>query len=184
MNQNLQIISPSQAFKSGADLWILSDPKHSFWNHKINWHTGFLLQKIKSQKIKTISSKAQSSLESTHKELTEHLKKLPTQKKQTEPNISNWRNIIKPLLPDFQKELPQPCPILIESSFYFPNLWILELPYTLKWLNTAYRIWHSLNCPTLRIFTPQPIKAEDMEKKWSSPAKNITIQYVIGKPPS
>lgn len=181
MNSNVQSIPSSQAFKSGADLWLLSDPKHSFWHHKIDWHTGFLLQKMKLQKIKTIFPEARSRLEHTQKKLAESLKNLPTQKKQIELDILTERNITKSLSLDFQKEPLKPCPILVESSFYFPNLWILELPYTIKWLNTAYQIWHSLNRPTLRIFTPKLVKADDIEKTWSSPAKNITIQYVIGK---
>ncbi len=179
MNPFMKTISPAQAFKSGADLWIVSDPEHSSWSYKIDWHTGFLMRKIKSQKIKSISTEARASLEKTYKELKEQLKNLPPykEKKQKAPEISNWKSLTKSIYPDFPTS-PKSHPILVESSFYFPNLWTVELPYTPEWLSGAYQIWHSLNRPTLRIFTPQPITAEDIERKWATHAKNITIQYV------
>jgi len=48
MKEELQLISPSQAFKSGADLWVISDPEHSSWYHKINWYLLFQIDKTGS----------------------------------------------------------------------------------------------------------------------------------------
>ena len=148
MNENLQLISHSQALKSGTELWFLSDHEHSSWNYKIDWYLCFQIKKNKLKKLQKPSAQIQSLCAKYQ---------LPT---------VQW----KPL---------QPYPILIESSAYLPNLWTMELAYTAEWTNKVYDIWHSLNQPRLRIFVPQPIKKEEIEKKWRRTTKNITVQYIL-----
>lgn len=62
MKEGLQLISESQVFKRGADLWILSDPQHSSWHCKIDWYLCFQIKKTRSQKIQKPSSQMQSLL--------------------------------------------------------------------------------------------------------------------------
>ncbi len=39
---NIKKFLPSHlAFTKGADLWIISDPQHSFWSRLIDWYLGF-----------------------------------------------------------------------------------------------------------------------------------------------
>ena len=45
MIQNPYPLSSEQALKKGADLWIVSDPKHSPWNQQIDWYLSFLMKK-------------------------------------------------------------------------------------------------------------------------------------------
>ena len=59
MKEGLQLISESQVFKRGADLWILSDSQHSSWHCKIDWYLCFQIKKIRSQKFQKFSSQTQ-----------------------------------------------------------------------------------------------------------------------------
>ena len=47
MKENPQQLSSTQALKKGADLWVISDIKHNFWNSKINWYLRFQIKKQK-----------------------------------------------------------------------------------------------------------------------------------------
>ena len=150
MKENPQQLSFVHAFKRGADLWILSDSKHNFWNSKIDWYLSFQIKKQKLKAIQKSSVQTQSLL------------------KKYQISSIQW------------KPSSAPLPLLIESSAYLPNLWTLEIPYTPQWLNNIYDTWCSLNQPSLRIFAPKEIKKEDIEKKWQAIAQNIPIQYIIG----
>ena len=148
MKEGLQLILPSQALKNGADLWVISDPEHSSWYHKINWYLCFQIDKTGSCPLPSPSSQMRSLLEKY---------KIST--------------IDSPLPPSF--------PVLVDSSFYLPNLWTVKLSYTVKWLNEVYNIWRSLNQPTLRLFVPKLIERTKIMEKWGGPAKSINIQYVL-----
>ncbi|MDE0119695.1 MAG: hypothetical protein OXM55_06795 [Bdellovibrionales bacterium] len=189
MKEHLQQLSYNQAFKKGADLWVLSDPKHNFWNYKIDWYLGF---QIKKQKLYRTDQKTTPSenlsfpLEEKKKQPENPVLAKAGIKDQTDIKINPLLSTkIKSLLKKYQiTSLPSSSPstsppLLIESSLYLPNLWTLEVAYSTKWLDTIYDIWCSLNQPTLRIFAPKEVKKEAIEKKWQSVAENTRIQYII-----
>ena len=69
----LRSLSSSQAWKEGANLWIISDAEHSFWNHKIDWQMGFHIRKHRNRKLAKInipSSLNRYSLPSFEREKT------------------------------------------------------------------------------------------------------------------
>lgn len=147
MDNNLQLISQSQALKKGAQLWILSGPEYSTWNRRIDWYLCFQMRKSRLKKVEQPSGQTQSLL------------------KKHRFYSFEWRS-------------PQCYPVLIESSKYLPNLWTVELPYHIRWVNKVYDIWYSLNQPTLRIFAPHLVKEKEIEEKWRG-SKSIAIQYIL-----
>lgn len=129
-------IPASKAFTEGAELWLVSDPEHSPWNHKIDWYLGFWLRRHNlNQKTPTPDPKMQALLK-------------------------------KYQLPHHLSLLNKPQPFLLESSSKLPNLWTIELVYTTKWLQKVHSIWENLNCPSLRIFIPTTIKPEEVKQQW------------------
>ncbi len=59
----INIIPPSLALTSGADLWVVSDSQHSRWNQKIDWYIRFQMRKNNLQKRKTTSKEMKTLLE-------------------------------------------------------------------------------------------------------------------------
>ena len=60
MNEGLQIISNSQAFKKGTDLWVLSDSQYSSWHCKIDWYLSFQIKKNKLKHFEEPASQLRS----------------------------------------------------------------------------------------------------------------------------
>ncbi len=145
---SVQFLSSSQAFKSGADLWVLNDSKYNEWTARIDWHLRFQIRKQKLKTLQPLSLHTQALLKKYN-------------------------------IPDFQWKPPAPLPLLMESSFYLPNLWTIEIAYTDEWLNRIYDIWHSLNRPSLRIFAPQSMTKGKIEQKWQRAAQNTPVQCII-----
>ena len=99
----------------------------------------------------------------------------------SDPEYSSWNQKIDWYLSylmkkNRQKQDHQIKPLLMKTAHRLPNLWTVELSYKNKeqWLNQAHTVWKNLNRPSLRIFAPHPLSAEDIEKTWSLD----TIQYV------
>lgn len=139
------------ALIKGADLWVLSDPKHSTWNKYIDWHLQFQLRKSRSSPLKSPDTKHIAQYLPPHY------------------NIS---------LKTFTWSAPQPLPLLIKSSDWLSNRWILELGHHSQWMDKIHQIWLLLEKPCLRIFIPQFLTVEQLKKQWNSLANMYSLQYV------
>ena len=75
----------------------------------------------------------------------------------------------------FKQKQKNSSPLLIGSSSFLTCQQLLELPYTKNWLDQAYSIWQSLNCPSLRVFLPLPIDMSKAQGYWSkSPVQFVS----------
>ena len=151
MTKYLRPVSSSQAWREGADLWVISDSQHSFWNYKIDWQMGFHIRKYRSKKIAKIS--------------------IPS-------------SLARYSLPSFkQDELSKE--FLVESSYFLPNLWTLEVPYREGWVDRIYTLWEKLNKPRVRIFPPDLFLnsystnqfKQELREKWKT--SSVPVEYVI-----
>ena len=143
------LIPSYSALQKGADLWVVSDPEHSLWNAKIDWYLHFQLRTYRRWKIN------------------------PAYKKKWDQMLQSYN------MPLFHWEAPASKALLIESSHYLPNLWTLELAYSPEWLNEVYKIWMSLNQPSLRVFAPKIFSKKTWEDNWSQISKKIATEYVL-----
>ena len=51
MKENPCLLSSLSAFKTGADLWVVSDPNSSPYHSKIDWYLSFMMKKNRAKKI-------------------------------------------------------------------------------------------------------------------------------------
>ena len=66
MDNNPRFISGSQALRKGAQLWVLSEPKYSTWNHRIDWYLCFQIRRSRLKKVEPSSEQAQALLKKYH----------------------------------------------------------------------------------------------------------------------
>ena len=151
MENLTQTLPPSQALKEGAQLWLLSDS--SPWYYKIDWYLSFLISKLSSQKLPSLSEEKISSFEKKHS--------IP-------PNTlpSALTGLATPTYPT--------TPFLMETSSRLPNLWTVKINYHTKWLTQGRDIWYHLNKPTLRVFLPK----ETTFKIWENEQDENRVQYI------
>ena len=186
MIQSPQKLFPSTALKKGADLWIVSNPENSRWSAKIDWLTGFQIQKSKRYgALPDLSAQVRQMIhQSPHifQNVTAMAEPQLEQKKLS-PSASSSFSPSPPSPP--QSEHPgapaqaqdQARGILVSTASRLPNLWTVEISSTGKeWIDRACDIWRSLNCPILRLFAPLKINKQDIEKKWG---ENTPLQYIL-----
>ena len=156
MAKYLKSVSSSQAWSEGADLWVISDSEHSFWNYKIDWQMGFHIRKYRSKKIEKINI----------------------------PSSLDCSSLDRSFLSSFN--VAEICKeFLMESSYFLPNLWTLEVPYKEGWLDRIYTLWEGLNKPRLRIFPPDVFLSssstnqfeQELREKWKT--TSVPVEYVI-----
>jgi len=97
-------------------------------------------------------------------------------RKSRQKKILQFQNTPYPT-PNVQYHISPASPLLVDSSKYLPNLWTVQLIYTNEWLDKIYDIWCDLHQPSVRIFTPQPIKLEKVADRWSDWVDKAMVQY-------
>ena len=160
MSKHVRWLSVEKALKKGADLWMVSDPAQNMWNQKIDWYLSFFLQKTRNSQLKSLRKYKADPCPILSQEIAKLIGRVP---KTLFFNEENYKTAELPLYKQDMKE-----PILIETSHRLPNLWTMELVYTNKkqWISQAHALWKNLNCPSLRVFAPSSIQAEDVETTW------------------
>jgi hypothetical protein len=96
---------------------------------------------------------------------------------QTEQLAPQLRSILNEnQLQDFAPAAADKPPLMIAAESFFPTQTIVETPITKNWIENIQKIWTGMNRPTLRIFLPTQISAEEFKSKWSGPAtEDVTV---------
>ncbi len=142
-------LSFHSAFSAGCQLWVVSDPEHSVWGVRVDWHLHFQLHTLRHQKL--------DNLEDTVR-----------------------RRIKHPLLHPIEWGSWKPLPLLVESSAFLPNRWVLEVSYHTRWLTDVYQIWSALNQPTIRVFVPGVLTKKQWIAGWTKLAgRSLLPHYVM-----
>lgn len=151
-----QILYRSQAFGPGSQLWFIAgsnrskeNTKHPTITSKIDWYLNFQLTRARKHKPYTFSNTLKS--------------------------IINENN-----LPTFTIEHSDPNPLMIIAKEQFPTTAVIEVPLsenTKKWPKSIHEIWQKLEEPSLRVFLPQEISAEEFKTVWpkSSPVEMTIV---------
>ena len=90
----------------------------------------------------------------------------------TDSHHSSWTHLIDwylnfQITKNRQQEISQQSsPLLIASPSLLACQQVLELPYTKNWLTQSFDIWHSLNCPSLRVFLPKLVDISKAQECW------------------
>ncbi|MBX7231159.1 MAG: hypothetical protein K1X29_03635 [Bdellovibrionales bacterium] len=128
------------AFSGMTQLWVIPDPQNSGWARLIDWYVNF--QMIRAQN----HQKPQFSGELLH--------------------MLDELGLLHPTTEDFSHR-----PLLLDSSLRLPVQQLISLPFTsdLKsWLENCAEIIKKLNVSSFRIFLPQGITYQQVEKYGSS----------------
>ena len=172
MNKNPCLLTAEEAFKKGADLWIVSDPWQNVWNQKIDWYLSFWMKKNRMTQITPLPEYKASRTVIIDKDIAKLIGSPPKSLSFLEKDYG----VTLPLNDGPTSQTHQP--LLMESSRRLPCLWTVELTFINKetWLKQAWTLWDNLNRPSLRIFAPRFVQVEDVEKTW--PKETISIQYI------
>lgn len=151
MSAKQKALPASFAFTKGADLWVVSTPVHSQWNPAIDWYLYFQLKNNRTTRVQRLNTKR----------LTPYVKDVAPIKK------LKWSS-------------PNPLPVLVKSSSYLPNCWVLELDYHPEWVLKVYQIWALLNKPSIRFFVPKFLVVSSFIQEWAKQTKMdfLSYQYV------
>ena len=138
------------AFGPGSDLWVLPELTSSHWAKTIDWYLNYQLSKAKLHKNPSLHE-------------TLHL-----------------------MIEDSDLDLPQPLsleisPLMVSSSHRLPNDQLVEMP-TLntkeQWVLQVRQIWENLQSPSLRVFLPSEISANEFQKLFPGPTEQLDISLV------
>lgn len=143
-----QILYRSQAFGPGSHLWFIAGPstssntkkqsKYPALTNKIDWYLNFQLTRSRQHKPHVFSN--------------------------TLKNIINENN-----LPTFTKEISEPKPLMIIAKEQFPTSAVIEMPVPKNmqsWPQNIHDIWQRFEQPSLRVFLPEEISAEEFKALW------------------
>ncbi|OFZ12422.1 MAG: hypothetical protein A2Z20_06655 [Bdellovibrionales bacterium RBG_16_40_8] len=140
----INIMLRAQSFVPGCDLWIISRDDRSGLYRKIDWYLNFQLTKAHNHK--------------------------------TEESASQLKTIISENnMPNFSPELISPAALMVVAEDHFPVKSIIEIAAVVSpaiWVKQVHQIWTSIGKPTLRVFLPQKISADEFKLNWSDSENN------------
>ena len=132
----VQFLTPSTYLTAGSDLWIVPELQDSPYGIQVDWYLNFQASAAMKHKQMELNSKLKATVD--------HCK------------------IVDPTRPPVMG-----APLLIPTQQNLPNRWVLVLPGSSNashWLKEAFRIWQSMQKPSLRIFLPKSADAELLKK--------------------
>lgn len=145
-----QILSQTGALSSGSTLWVLPSADNSVWTKKLDWYMNFQL--ARANYFQQMA-------------LPEPLVEMATNLEVPVPTI----------------EVSKKAPLLVSTVYNMPNEITLYMPFTGElstWLKQIHEVWSKLHKPSLRIFAPDGIDTEDIEKSWPDPTMSEKLTLV------
>ncbi len=133
----ISVLSQASALNPGAELWLVPSAVQSRWNVKIDWYLNFQICKAGRH---------------TSKRSADFLNYVVSETGLDKVNLN----------------LKDNDTLLISSQNLLPNRWVAVIDNTdfKSWVNESYKVWHSLNCPTLRVFLPTGQNAGSFNQLW------------------
>lgn len=150
-----QILYRSQAFGPGSQLWFIAgansseiEKTKSSLTNKIDWYLNFQLTKAHKHKPQHFSNSLKSIVSENN-------------------------------LPSFTTTGSAPQPLMIVASEQLPTSAVIEVPipeHAASWPKSVHEIWKKFGQPSLRVFLPPKISAEEFKTLWpDSSTAEMTI---------
>jgi hypothetical protein len=153
----MTLLSQSSAITSGHDLWVLPHYKTSTWTPQIDWMMNFQILKTSRHRPPEVSS---ALVEILH---------------QNEIHVHNVEINTDELL--------------IPTQLFFSNRWVLYCSNMINsegevllnhWFKSIFHHWKGLKFPSLRIFLPQGVNIQEVQKIWNNIAKESDgVAFVV-----
>lgn len=134
----MNVLSATEAFSEGSELWIIPDRRNSFWARRIDWHLQFLISRSMIHESPQISPE---------------LKRIVT-----DNEIDNEIGDISksaPLLIFSVDLLPNRETVHLPFGNNFKT-----------WIDRAATVWQNLKKPSVRIFLPRAQDVDEFNKIW------------------
>lgn len=148
---SISVLSQASAFNPGSDLWIVPDLEKSQWTEKLDWYLNFQICR---------SSRHQAP------RLPEYVKDVLSETGLPKQDLTQNKQ----------------APLMIASSELLPNKWVVILPWQddlSQWTAEAYKVWHSLQKPTLRVFLPPGQSTGNLQRAWQSHTDSQEFTVVL-----
>jgi hypothetical protein len=132
----MQVISRSQAFNAGAQLWVIPNASDNVVR-RIDWYLNFQLSRARLHQKQPVAPALKSVL--------------------IENEMGDFSTDVtadSPLAVIAGDRLP--AELVVELPYTSP----------LKWLETVHAIWERFDKPRLRIFAPDALPAAQIAKSW------------------
>lgn len=147
---NVQTVPNATALSPGKETWVLPSLNQSRWTQKVDWYLNFILTRAQQHEVKGFDSKLS--------------------------HIVNDNEL--PLGPI---TVPDDAAFLLGSESRLPNKQTVVIPYAddiEKWIHKAHEVWSGLNQPSVRIFLPTELSADDFKNHWPKNTDETTIEIV------
>lgn len=151
---NVSLLPSTQAFTSGAFLWVVAPPPTSFWARKIDWYLNFCLSKGSHHN-------GQGRPLALEKTLEQIRWQLPRDYLEAKDG---------PLLIAAIQRLPCDWVLLLDT---FKNGSFDQVARTLS------KVWLGLNQPRLRLFAPTQFDREQLIGPWKKSDLPTDFDFVV-----
>ncbi len=150
---DIQLLSGSMAFTTGAQVWLLPEAQDSIWSRQVDWYLNFILAKSERHSPPEINSDFQQLLSEEG---------LPTPEIIFQPK--------SPVMVATDRHLPANQVIRVTGS-----------QDSKHWINSLRNIWNSLGKPNVRVFLPQKMNLDFFKEHWKSESDSL-VQIVMAEP--
>ncbi len=143
----MNILSPTEAFSQGSELWIIPDRRNSYWARRIDWHLQFLISRSMAHESPQISPE---------------LKRIVT-----DNEIDNEIGDISksaPLLIFSVDLLPNRETVHLPFGNNFKT-----------WIERASSVWQNLKKPTVRVFLPRTQNIDEFKNHWADLDDTVSV---------
>lgn len=143
----VHILYRAQAFGPGSQLWFIASHKieknqsqvmTSPFISKMDWYLNFQLTRAHLHVSRSYASELKSILNENQ-------------------------------IPDFGVDKQTQTPLMVMAKEQFPTTAIIDIPLPdakEEWPKLIHKTWSSLETPTLRVFLPPEITADEFEAHW------------------
>lgn len=153
---SIQVLYRSQAFSTGAKLWVIPDELNSSLMKKLDWYLNFQLTRANFHKSQSLHPQIKSII--------------------NENEMPSF---------DFSVSEESPLMISAENSLPTKYILQIKNKSSQKaWLNEIFNNWRALGQPELRVFLPDDISNEDFQEFWSKEASSGVSVVPISSRPS
>jgi hypothetical protein len=145
----IQILYRAQAFGPGNELWVIPGGTNTPLFKKMDWYLNFQISRARTHKSE---------------ELAPQLKTIMTESQ------------LQSLAPHHEESTA----LMVAAEHHFPTKKVIEVPVKKNkesWAKDIQEIWSGLNKPSLRVFLPPQISAEEFKSFWPGP-KNEDVMVV------
>lgn len=137
-----QLLSTASALNAGHDLWIVPDLESSRWTLKLDWQLNFQI------------------LNASRRE--------PARKAEALVGLlaeTDWQ--------ETEVALPPTAPLMVSPEGRLPAKWLVVVPAATEiasWPQRVADIWSSLGKPSVRVFLPAKLTANQFTSEWEKAA--------------